>query len=301
MTVGEVGESSGSTAFGDRLSAAFSGYGRLCVGIDPHAGLLRDWDLTDSASGAREFGLRVVDAAAGRVGLVKPQVAFFERFGAAGFAALEEIIAAARAAGLLVIADVKRGDIGTSVAAYGEAWLAAGSPLESDAMTISAFQGVGSIEGVMELAESTGKGLFVLAVTSNPEASVIQRAEAKTDGRPGVAPSTRSVAGVIIDDVAAFNRRQPEHVLGSVGLVLGATADLASFGVGPDRLLGPNPSPILAPGFGHQGARLDDASAIFGQALDSVIVSESRSILAAGPERIAGAVTERAAEVRRWA
>src|SRR5690606_33699649 len=94
----------------------------------------------------REFGLRVVDAVAGRAGIVKPQVAFFERFGSAGFAALEDVLAAARNAGILVIADVKRGDLGTSVEAYGQAWLTPGSPLEVDAMTMVAYQGTGSIE-----------------------------------------------------------------------------------------------------------------------------------------------------------
>ena len=147
---------SGTTTFGERLHQAFSESGRLCVGIDPHAALLGRWGLEDSAEGAREFGLRVVGAAAGRAGIVKPQVAFYERHGAAGYVALERVLAEARDAGLLVIADVKRGDIGTSVDAYGEAWLRPGSSLESDAMTISAYQGLGSIESVMRRADAAG-------------------------------------------------------------------------------------------------------------------------------------------------
>jgi len=174
-----------AAAFGDRLARVFVERGRLCVGIDPHAHLLESWGLPASASGVREFGLSVVEATAGRAGIVKPQVAFFERFGAAGYAALEEVIAAAREAGLLVIADAKRGDIGTSVAAYAESWLTPGSPLEADAMTIAAFQGVGSIDEPMRLAESTGKGLFVLAATSNPEAAAIQQAVVQTGARAG--------------------------------------------------------------------------------------------------------------------
>ena len=171
--------------FGERLEAVFAAYGRLCVGLDPHASLLDDWGQPDSAEGLREFGLRVIEAAADRVGIVKPQVAFFERHGAAGYAVLERLLAEARDAGLLVIADVKRGDIGTSVAAYGEAWLTPGSTLEADAMTISAYQGLGSIEQVMVAAESAAKGLFVLAATSNPEAAAIQRAVLQQSSRAG--------------------------------------------------------------------------------------------------------------------
>ena len=92
------------TSFGSRLAAAVDARGPLCVGIDPHASLLDVWGLPASAAGVREFGLRVVDAARTRVGVVKPQVAFFERYGSAGFVALEEVIGTARAAGLVVIA-----------------------------------------------------------------------------------------------------------------------------------------------------------------------------------------------------
>jgi orotidine-5'-phosphate decarboxylase len=115
--------------FGARLTEAFDRFGQLCVGIDPHRFLLRDWGLNDDAAGLESFGRAVVAAAAGRVGLVKPQIAFFERHGSAGLIALERVFADARDAGLLVIADVKRGDIGTSVTAYAEAWLAQGAPL----------------------------------------------------------------------------------------------------------------------------------------------------------------------------
>ena len=115
--------------FGDRLAAAFDAHGHLCIGIDPHEYLLKEWGLPLSAAGAHEFGLRVLEACAGRVGIVKPQVAFYERFGSVGYRALEDVLTRARAAGLLVIADVKRGDVGSTLEAYGEAWLSPGSPL----------------------------------------------------------------------------------------------------------------------------------------------------------------------------
>jgi orotidine-5'-phosphate decarboxylase len=281
-----------SASFGDRLAGVFAERGRLCVGIDPHAHLLTDWGLEGSAAGVREFGLRVVEAASGRAGIVKPQVAFFERYGSAGYAALEEVIGAARDAGLLVIADAKRGDIGTSVAAYAEAWLTPGSPVEADALTVAAFQGVGSLDEPMRLAEETGKGVFVLAATSNPEAAGVQQAVVVDGPRAGM-----TVARAIIEDVHAFNQAQPRHSFGTVGLVLGATVALGDYGIDTAVAVEP-PFPLLAPGFGHQGARVEDVDRLFGAFASGVIVSESRGLLSAGPHGLADAVARRAEEVR---
>ncbi|MFF9562313.1 orotidine-5'-phosphate decarboxylase [Leifsonia sp. NPDC014704] len=281
--------------FGERLAAVFAEEGRLCVGIDPHAHLLEAWGLPASAEGLRSFGLTVVEAAAGRAGIVKPQVAFFERFGAAGYGALEEVLAAARAAGLLVIADVKRGDIGTSVTAYAEAWLTPGSPLEADAMTVAAYQGVGSLADAMALGERAGKGLFVLAATSNPEAADVQQAVVRSGPRAG-----QSVARAIIEDVHSFNQEQAGGApFGSVGLVLGATVELAHYGIDVATAGERTPAlPVLAPGFGHQGARVEDAPRLFGSLATGVIVSESRGLLTAGPAGLADAIARRAEEVR---
>ena len=274
-------------SFGNRLGAAFGSYGQLCLGIDPHAQLLTQWGLPDSAAGMREFGLRVVGAASGRVGIVKPQVAFFERHGAAGYLALETVIAAARAADLLVIADAKRGDVGLSVQAYGEAWLTPGSPLESDAMTVSPFLGVASNGAVFELADQSKKGVFVLAGTSNPEAYGLQAA------RVGAGAETAlTLAAAIIDEVELLNPAGEE--LGSIGVVLGATLKLEEFGI---QFSEHDRAPILAPGFGAQGARLRDAAKIFGLAAPRVVATVSRSVLAAGPTGIAHALESSAAEL----
>ena len=279
--------SAAPATFGDRVRASFGVHGRLCVGIDPHERLLTDWGLDVSAEGVRTFGLRVVEAARGRCGIVKPQVSFFERFGSAGFAALEEVMAAARAADLLVIADAKRGDIGSTMDAYARAWLSPGSPLEADAVTLSPYLGVGALEDTLRYAVSHGKGAFVLAATSNPEASGLQSARLAED------TSGQTVAGAVADDVAAFNAAMtPAGSWGSIGLVIGATVALAERGI-PDGL---EPvAPILAPGFGHQGARSEDRETIFGRLAPAVIVAESRSILTAGPERadLARAIDDR--------
>jgi orotidine-5'-phosphate decarboxylase len=288
--------------FGDRLAESFDAHGQLCVGIDPHAFLLEQWGLADTAAGLRDFGLRVVDAAVGRAGTVKPQVAFFERHGSAGYAVLEEVIAAARAAGLIVIADAKRGDVGSSVEAYAQAWLTPGAPLEADAMTVCAYQGVGSLSATIALAHGAGKGLFVLAATSNPESFALQRAVLAEGSGKG-----RTVAASIVDQVAAVNRerrgvdsRHPGTTMGSVGVVIGATVELGEYGIELDQLSSHPATPVLAPGFGHQGARYEQLSELYGSAAPYVLVSASRSILSAGPSGIADAIQAQAGEVARW-
>ncbi|PZU33799.1 MAG: orotidine-5'-phosphate decarboxylase, partial [Microbacterium sp.] len=206
-------------SFGARLRVALDTHGPLCVGIDPHEALLRAWGLDASASGAREFGLRTVEAAAGRVGIVKPQVAFYERYGSAGFAALEDVMAAARTAGLLVIADAKRGDIGTTMDGYAAAWLVPGAPLECDAVTLSPYLGTDALHGALSTALEHDKGAFVLAATSNPEAAAGQQARIDDE---------ETVAERVAHDVAARNIGAPGS-LGSVGLVVGATVDRRAF------------------------------------------------------------------------
>jgi orotidine-5'-phosphate decarboxylase len=271
------------TGFGERVRSVLGERGRLCVGIDPHASLLAEWGLETSAAGAREFGLRVVEAASTRVGIVRPQVSFFERYGSAGFAALEDVIAAARDAGLVVIADAKRGDIGSTMDAYAGAWLTPGSPLEADAVTVNPFLGVGSLAPVFDLAEKSGKGVFVLAATSNPEAFETQRAH--LDGG-------ETVSARIVAELSARNAQHTrEGEWGDLGLVIGGTVDWADAGL---AAFSP-PAPILGPGFGHQGAGVDDLDR-FGAAAEWVIASESRSILRAGPSGIAAAIARRAGE-----
>ncbi|MBG0718598.1 orotidine-5'-phosphate decarboxylase [Microbacterium sp. 2C] len=275
----------GRPGFGRRLRDALDQYGPLCVGIDPHEALLRAWGMDATPAGAREFGLRTVEAAAGRVGVVKPQAAFYERYGAAGFAALEEVIAAARAAGLIVIADAKRGDIGTTMDGYAAAWLAPGAPLESDALTLSPYLGTDSLNAAFSAATAHEKGVFVLAATSNPEASALQRARVDDE---------ESVAERVAHDVAARNIGAPGS-LGPIGLVVGATVDRRAYGLSDIVLAG---TPILAPGFGAQGAEPGDLGRLFGYVASQVVASESRSILSAGPAGLAARIDQRAALYR---
>jgi orotidine-5'-phosphate decarboxylase len=277
--------------FGERLAAAISSRGNLCVGIDPQRTVLKAWGFDDTADSARELGLRVIEAAAGRVPAVKPQVAFFERFGAAGFAALERVLAAARDARLLVIADAKRGDIGSTLDGYGDAWLTPGSPLEADALTVNPFLGLGALRGAVDLAHDNGKGLFVLAATSNPEGFESQSAVLGTGDRQGL-----SVAAGIVEDVRSFNA-DARGPVGSIGLVLGATADFRALGINVDGIAGPPAIPVLAPGFGHQGAQLADFRPIFGQAAGTALASVSRTVLGAGPHRIVAAIESASEEL----
>ena len=271
------------TSFSHRLGVALAAKRHLCVGIDPHGPLLADWGLSDDADGAERMGRDVIAAAAGVAACVKPQIAFFERFGAAGYLALERVLADARAAGVLVIADVKRGDIGSSFAAYADAWLTPGSPLEADAMTVAAYQGFGSLSGAFAHVRDHGKGLFVLAATSNPEAREVQRAM-RADGR--------TVAQAMVEDALSVGSPLDTHV-NSVGVVLGATLTLAEFGI--DISLPPaRPAlPVLAPGFGHQGARIEDAARTFGGLGWALLANESRSVLSGGARGLGDRVRER--------
>ena len=275
------------TGFGQRLHHAVATRGGLCVGIDPHASLLHEWNLADDADGARDFGLRVVDAAAGRVAVVKPQVAFFERFGSRGFAALEAVMATARDAGLLVLADAKRGDIGTTMDAYAAAWLTVGAPLEADAVTVSPYLGVDALRSTFERAREAGKGVFVLAATSNPDGAFVQRAAPPTTAvGDGMTRLPATVAAAVVEEVSAFNRAG-HGPLGDLGFVIGATVDAEEYGL--PQLIDP-PAPILAPGFGAQGAELSRLSALFGAQARHVLASASRSILRHGPDGLADAI-----------
>ncbi|WP_436789310.1 orotidine-5'-phosphate decarboxylase [Yinghuangia sp. YIM S10712] len=261
--------------FGARLRTAMDQRGPLCVGIDPHAALLRAWGLDDDIAGLEAFTRTTVDALADRVAVLKPQSAFFERFGSRGIAVLERAVADARSAGALVLMDAKRGDIGSTMAGYAAAYVAADSPLASDAVTVSPYLGFGSLAPLLDVAREHGAGVFVLALTSNPEGREVQRATA-ADGT--------SVASVMLRHIAAENARS--EGLGSVGAVVGAT--LGAVGVDLDVN-----GPLLAPGIGAQGATPADLPEVFGAAVRNVVPSVSREVLRHGPS--VGALRDAAA------
>ncbi|MDD9206430.1 orotidine-5'-phosphate decarboxylase [Georgenia sp. 10Sc9-8] len=260
--------------FGGRLAAAMEAHGPVCVGIDPHPALLSGWGLPDTADGLRRFGLAVVDALAGAAAAVKPQSAFFERHGSAGVAALEEVLAAARDQGVLTVLDVKRGDIGSTMQGYADAYLRDGAPLAADAVTLSPYLGLGSLQPALDTAEATGRGVFVLALTSNPEGRGVQHA---------VAPGGRAVAAEVAAGAARANSAavQRGEPMGPVGLVVGATVGSAVADLGVDLAgLG---GPVLAPGVGAQGAGAAELRAVFGGARGRVLASTSRGVLGRGP------------------
>ncbi|WP_307858405.1 orotidine-5'-phosphate decarboxylase [Curtobacterium aurantiacum] len=282
--------SGGPASFGDRLASAMRERSPLCVGIDPHAATLAAWGLARDERGLTAFGATLVDAAAGRAAIVKPQVAFFEAAGVAGYRALDATIRRARDAGLLIVADVKRGDIGTTGDDYALAWLDRDGPFAADAMTVSPYLGYGSLRGTIDVARRNGAGVFVLAATSNPEARVLQTAVLAEGPRTG-----RTVAAGIVLDVADDNRSVGDQALGDVGLVLGATLHLDDFGIDADAI---GTAPVLAPGFGAQGARIEDLRALYGSRAEQVLVSESRGLLTDGPDGVAALVADRADRIR---
>jgi len=266
------------TPFGTRLRGAMDTRGPLCAGIDPHPSLLADWGLPDDASGLEKFTMTAVEALAGSAAAVKPQSAFFERHGSAGIAVLERAVRAGRELGALVVLDVKRGDIGSTARAYADAYLDASGPLAADAITASPFLGVGSLDPLFDAATASGAGVFVLALTSNPEGAQVQHART-TEGP--------TVAGVVL---AALAERNAGSGFGSFGAVVGATiADTEE-----DLDIG---GPLLVPGVGAQGGSADSVRRIFGAAIPNVLPSSSREILRAGPDAAQlRAAAERAAE-----
>jgi orotidine-5'-phosphate decarboxylase len=252
------------TRFGVRLAEAKANRGPLCLGIDPHPELLRAWDLPATADGLAKFCDICVDAFSG-FAVVKPQVAFFEAYGAAGYAVLERTIAALRSVGVLVLADAKRGDIGTTMAAYAAAW-AGDSPLAADAVTASPYLGFGSLRPLLETAAAHDRGVFVLAATSNPEGGTVQRAT--FDGR--------TVAQLVVDQAAVVNRSATGSGPGYVGVVLGATVFQA-----PDvSALG---GPVLVPGVGAQGGRPGALGGLGGAVPGQLLPAVAREVLRAGP------------------
>lgn len=256
-----------ASGFGGRYTKAVAERGRLCAGIDPHAALLEEWGLSVDIDGLSAFADICVEALGPVAAVIKPQVAFFEPFGSAGFAVLERVVAGCREAGALVIADAKRGDIGSTMAAYAQAWLSESSPLCADSVTASPYLGYESLRPALDLARSGERGVFVLARTSNPEGGELQRAQV----------GERTVAQSIVDAAAAENT----DGTATVGLVVGATRE---HGLDLAGLRGP----ILAPGLGAQGATAADLPIVFEGADPAwVLPASSRGVLRAGPDPIA--------------
>ena len=254
-------------SFGSRLSTAIAEQGRLCVGIDPHPSLLTAWGLPEDVTGLREFSRICVEAFSDTVALVKPQVAFYEAYGSAGFAVLEETLGALREAGVLTVADAKRGDIGSTMAAYAQAWLTDG-PLSADSLTVNPFLGMGALQPAIELAQENGRGLFFLAATSNPEARRVQDAQLFGE----------TLSQDIVDTVATLNEVElSEGGLGSFGVVVGATLD-------EPPVLSELGGPILMPGVGAQGADAEDVNRIAGDMRHAALPNISRAILKQGPD-----------------
>ncbi|MDR7303315.1 orotidine-5'-phosphate decarboxylase [Haloactinomyces albus] len=253
--------------FGQRLADAVAARGPLCVGIDPHPALLHAWGLDETPAALERFAMTVVEALAGEVAVLKPQSAFFEAYGSRGIAVLERVVGEARRDGALVLHDVKRGDIGSTMTAYANAYLDGNSPLAADAMTVSPYLGFGSLAPAIGIAEQTGRGVFVLARTSNPEGTGLQRS-ASAEGR--------SVAQSVVD--AAAGNNAGVEPMGHVGVVAGATLR------GGELDLSALNGPILAPGLGAQGGTVQGLRAVFGSALPNVLPAAAREVLRHGPD-----------------
>lgn len=260
--------------FGDRLAAAMDEYGPLCAGIDPHPNLLQAWGLEDSAESLRTFTTAVYEGCAPYAAALKPQVALFERHGSAGLAVLEELFARAAEDRVLIVADAKRGDIGSTMKAYADAWLGTSSPLGTDSVTLSPYLGFESLRPALDAATANQRGTFVLALTSNPEGKSVQHV--------GKTEDTGAVAKQVIAAATAENTAQTWERMGSCGLVVGATVGEALKELAID--LSTFNGPILSPGYGAQGASAEDLYRIFAGVESQVLVNSSRGVLSAGPQ-----------------
>jgi orotidine-5'-phosphate decarboxylase len=243
----------------------------FCLGIDPTPQLLKAWNLPHNADGLAQMCETVVSAAEDRLAIVKPQIAFFERFGSKGIAVLERLIAAFQERGTLVLVDGKRGDIGSTVEAYAQAYLGPTSAFHADAITAHAYLGFGALKPLLTHAVDSGTGVFVVVRSSNVEGTPLQTAVLQNDGR--------TVADSLADLITEFNRQTSGDEIGLVGAVVGATVENLMPTL--DRL---SQSLLLAPGIGHQGATFEDLRRRFERHAARAIPSSSRAVLDRGPD-----------------
>ncbi|MCL2735617.1 MAG: orotidine-5'-phosphate decarboxylase [Propionibacteriaceae bacterium] len=252
-------------SFAARVADLVAERGGLCVGIDPHPGVMDAWGVGQDLAGVEAVAMGMVEALADTVAVFKPQSAFFERWGSAGIAVLERCVGALQDSGALVILDVKRGDIGSTMDAYAQAYLGEG-PGSVDAITASPYLGFDALAPAFDMAEAHGRGVFVLARTSNPEGGDLQL---------GRTLSGAVVAQSIVDQAHARNQASG---VDAIGLVVGATH--ASLGVDLSEFTGP----VLVPGVGAQGGTVAGVRAAFSSSPALVLPSVSREVLYAGPD-----------------
>ena len=268
------------SSFGQRLLNTFEQKGQLCIGIDPSIDQLRSWGLPISAEGAKSFSFSMLDAAQDNSGIVKFQVGFFEQFGPEGFSHLSELLADAKTRDLVVIADAKRGDIGSTMSGYATAWLSREAAFACDALTVSPYLGSDSLAETANVALENDRGLFVLAATSNPEAPTLQ--SAMRDGR------------TVARSVLEFAEQYSGAGLGSIGVVVGATVNDVDLGL---DFSGSLKIPVLVPGFGAQGASLMEARSLLSGYANTAICNVSRLVAGASLDGLSSRISKAKADL----
>jgi orotidine-5'-phosphate decarboxylase len=238
-------------------------------GLDPSGPVLDAWGVGDSPEGLDRFADIALTAAIGTVGLVKVQAAFYERHGWRGFRTLQRLVSEARHAGLLVIMDAKRGDVGTTNDAYAEAFLGPGAPLEADALTVHPYLGLSAMGPFVTRAHASGSCLLIVTRSSNPEGRAVQSA---------VAGPGRRVEDELIVAIGEWNNRLAPGDIGPIGAVVGPTHFDAPLDLVSAHGL------FLAPGLGAQGSTPGDVARVFATCPDRVMPSASRSLLVSGPD-----------------
>ncbi len=251
--------------FGDRLAAAIKDNGPLCVGLDPHPNRIPAL-FGEGVPGIEAFFIAVMERMSGRSGVIKPQIAFFERYGPAGLQVLARLCERAKDLGLIVLLDAKRGDIGSTASAYASAYLGPDAWLHCDAITVNPYMGMDTLEPFLGTADDMDKGVIVLVRTSNPGAADFE--DLIFDKKPLYQHIAHALAPF------AQERKGPVSGWSSLMAVVGATAPNEARHL---RLTLPH-CPFLVPGFGAQGASAKDAVAAARNG-QGVLVNSSRGVL----------------------
>jgi orotidine-5'-phosphate decarboxylase len=244
----------------------------FCLGIDPTEELFKSWGLNFDIAGLKKMCEIIIAAAKDNLALVKPQSAYFERFGPKGMEVLQNLVKEFHKKETLVLLDAKKADIGATTLSYAKAYLGKESPYNFDAITVTSYMGFEALMPLLEYAKEQNCGVFIVVRSSNIEGSMIQKASI-TD--------KTSIADYLSQKINDFNHQISNQSIGPIGAVMGATLAFEDIKTTISKL---NNCLILTPGIGHQGASFEDLKTNYQAILKNLIPTSSRAVLSKGPD-----------------